>query len=203
MLITCLAFTKQIKPWQIEAALQSFNDQSYQDKQLIIINNHDTNRECQQLEIIYNYNITIIDRPGYSNGKALLEGLQLGAGQVIAHFPLDHIHHSNRLEWCLDDLVKSKSTIIAPSRKWKWTNGPEIITEESNIIPELAFFKSPAYTDDYEIDYGAWWQYPLLAHEQGIDIIEIDKLLAIELPSEKPTDKNYYAFLAQSMNVYR
>lgn len=203
MLVTCVAYTKNTESWQIFQAIESFTAQSYINKQLIIVNNHDSINQCQKFEIIHHKNLCVIDRPGYSNGRALLEALQIAAGQVIVHFPLNHIHIIDRIQMGIEQLERSGAGIVAPTHKWKWGKELEVVKNETNVVPELAIYKSPAYTDDYDIDYGAWWSYPLLAHEMGLDIIGMDDFIACELPKEKPTDKNYLEFVSQSMNVYR
>lgn len=201
MLATAIAFTKGVTAWQITQAIRSFNAQTYAKTQLIIINNRDTISQCQEFEIIHHRSLCIIDRPGYSNGRALLEAFQMASGQVMVHFPLDHYHHPNRIQLGVEKLQNSGATIIAPTRKWD--EDFKIVQDITNVVAELAIYKSPAYTDDYDIDYGAWWSYPLLAHEMGLDIIGTDDLVACKLPKEKPTNKNYLEFVSQSMNVYR
>jgi hypothetical protein len=195
MLVTCIAYTKGLQPWHITQAIENFASQSYAKSQLIIINNYDTLKQCQEIEIIHHRDLCIIDRPGYSNGRALLEALKMASGQTIAHYPLDHCHHLYRIQLGVELLERNGAAIIAPTRKWKWDGVPVIVEAETNVVPELAIYKSPAYTDDYDIDYGAWWSYPLLAHEMGLDIIGTDDLLACQLPKEKPTNKNYLEFL--------
>lgn len=185
MFVSCLAFTKDIPIWQIHIAMSSFDAQIMRDSQLIIINNKSTISDCAQLEFPFNSRIVVIDRPGFSNGRALLEGLRLGTGQAIAHFPLDHYHHPQRLQWSLDTMLQSNCPLVAPTRKLSLiANKLQTITPSSNVIAELAVYRSPAYTDNYEIDYGAWWQYPLLAYGQGMDIAAMDQLVAVELPCQ-------------------
>jgi hypothetical protein len=161
-------------------------------KQLIIINNKDTIEECQELEIIHHSTIAIIDRPKFSNGRALLQALQHGAGQVIVHFPLNYYHNSNRIEDSIKFMAENDAMIISPEFKHTLVDGKIVSKGNSpNIIAELAIYSSPAYTDDYEIDYGAWWQYPLLANEHGIDIIGVEECWSVEFPSEEPPE-NYF-----------
>lgn len=183
MFVTGITYTKDIPLWQIHIAIRSFSLQTYANKQLIIINNKETISECQDLEIIYHKDIAIIDRPRYSNGKALLQALQLATGQIIAHFPLNFYHKPDRLEKSIKCITENNALLIAPENKLSIKNNKIItVNNQSNVVPELAVYLSPAHTVNYEIDYGAWWQYPLSAFEQGIEIISIEECPSIELP---------------------
>ena len=190
---SCISFTKDIQPWQIQIAVESFYNQSYKNKQLIIINNYDTIVECQQIEILFHYDIAIVDRPSFSNGKALLQALQLCAGQTIVNFPLNYYHHCDRISKSIEYMNDSGAIAVAPEYKLILAQNGSVTKSQNhtNIIADLAAYKSPAYTDDYEIDYGAWWQYLLRLYEQGVDITNIDNPMAIELPSINPNISDY------------
>lgn len=180
MLVSCIAFTNNISLEHVESALRDFEQQTYEPSQLIIINNRPTLSECQDLETIFRYNVAILDRPGYSNGQAIQTALQYSAGQIIACWPLDYHHFPTRLEKSVAALDDSKGLYIAPSLQVP-TGIIRKCNDLSQIIPDLGVYKSPAYTINYNIDYGAWWQYPLMLDEQEMDIYQMHIELASKI----------------------
>jgi len=189
MLISCLAFTKGISPWQLSQAIASYHMQTYFKKQLIIVNNKATITECTKIELPFSSETCIIDRPGYSNGEALSEALKISTGQVISHFPLNYYHHPQRLIKSATELLKFNAGLVSPK-------GHLILSENgkksefihlNKIVGELSTYVRPAYMENYKIDMGAWWQYPLLAYKQQKQIVNIDEInLALKLPKHAP-----------------
>ena len=177
MLVSCITFTNGSTPNQVIQAIEDFDTQTYAERQLIIINNYPTLDECQEIELLFRHKVVIIDRPGFTNGQAIQTAIQYSAGQVVAAYPLNYRHNANRLEISIAALNECEGIFIAPVKK------PEgnIIrknTDLSQLIPELGVYKSPAYTTNYDINYGVWWQYPMMLEEQGLELHEMHTQLA-------------------------
>ena len=172
MLVSCIAYTNGIDPQAVLDRIDEFDAQTYSDRQLIIINNYDTLERCQSLSFIFHHKIVVIDRPGYTNGQAIQSALQYAAGQIIAPFPFDWAHYPNRLETSVAALNECEGMYIAPVHHLDG-NIIRKNTDISALIPEMAVYKSPAYTVNYDINYGAWWSYPMMLEEQGLDLFEM------------------------------
>ena len=193
MLISCITFTNGYSDWQINESINSFYAQTYPEKQLIIINNRPTLKECLEFKILFHKDVCIIDRPGLSNANALLNSAKLASGQVIAHFPFDFYSSPKRLELSLKHIIEYKSDLVSPPGYIEVDSKGELhkYTHPNYTIGELCVYKRPAFRDDLDIDIGVWWQYTLLTHKHGHQIISIENIdLALKIPYAKPPNFN-------------
>lgn len=184
MLVSCIAFTNDCSNDQILLSIESFEKQLYPVKQLIIINNYNSLEDCLKLEIVYNKEICILDRPKFSNAKALIEAAEASKGQIIVHFPLEYYYNKNYISTLVQNIIEYQADLVSPC-------GYSIIEHNhihdyvhpKNIVAELSGYKRPAFRSELDIDYGSWWQYPLFLYEHGNDIISIDNTkLALKIP---------------------
>ena len=193
MLISCVTFTNGHSNWQIEESIKSFYSQTYEDKQLIIVNNQPTLEECLKFETLFHKDICIVDRPGLPNAKALLESAKLASGQLIAHFPLNFFFNSKRLELSIQHIIEYKCDLVSPPGYLEIDSRGELnkFIHPNYTVGELCVYKRPAFRDDLDIDFGVWWQYLLLAHKHDHQIISIENIdLALKIPYTKPTNFN-------------
>jgi hypothetical protein len=70
--------------------------------------------------------------------------------------------------------------VVCPDRYIN-VDGSEFVDNTNCVIPELAAYKSPAYTEYFDMEYGAWWSHLLLMNRHGIDIINIPTSLSTKL----------------------
>jgi hypothetical protein len=173
MFVSCVTFTGGVDHDTVLRSISSFEQQDYGFKQLVIVNNSDV-----QISPLFNRDLLIIDRLGFSNGLALRTAIESAAGQIIAHYPLNYFHFHDRLTRIVEHL--DCNLIVAPDR-YIDTDGVEFIDTKSSVVPELAAYKSPSYFENYDIEWGAWWQYPLLMNKHGIDIINIPESMSQRL----------------------
>jgi len=197
MLISCITFTNGCSNWQIEQSIDSYYNQSYELKQLIIINNYNSLEQCLQFKPLFHKELCIIDMPGMSNAKALIKAASLASGQLIAHYPLDYYHNKNRLSLSYNQLINYNADLITPPG-YKIVNEIGIITEfihQTYTVGELCVYKRPAFRHELDIDYGIWWQYLLLSHNHGQEIVSIENTdLALKIPYNQPQNFNINSY---------
>jgi hypothetical protein len=70
--------------------------------------------------------------------------------------------------------------VVCPDR-YIDENGLELIDNNNHVVPELAAYRSPAYTEYFDMEYGAWWSHLLLMNRHGIDIINVPISLSTRL----------------------
>lgn len=173
MLVSCIAITDGISTDSIHNSIESFSLQKYINKQLVIINN-----SHNKIEFPYDRNILLVDRYEFSNSKSLNLAIEISAGQIIAHYPLNYFHHDNRLDVLVENLNEN---LVVCQDRYVDKHGVEFVDNINCIVPELAAYKSPAYTEYFDMKYGAWWSYLLLMNRHGIDIINIPLHLSTKL----------------------
>lgn len=184
MLASCVAFTDGCSIDQILLSIDSFHKQSYTNKQLIIVNNYKTIKQCLELEFVYSKEICVVDRPSFSNTAALIEACEASKGQIIINYSLEFYFKRNYISTIVKNIIEYQADLVSPC-------GCKIIEDNKiidyihpkNIMAELSGYKRPAFRSELDIDYGAWWQYPLFLHEHGNDIISINNTnLALKIP---------------------
>lgn len=193
MLISCIAFTNGCSDWQIKNAMDSYHKQSHVNKQLIIVNNHHDLKKCLEFRPLFHDEVCIIDRPGFSNASALLEAATMASGQLVAHYPFDFYHHKDRLSESYNHIVEYNADLVSPPgyNVLSSDNLKSEFIHQTYTVGELCVYKRPVFRYELDIEYGVWWQYLLLAHKHGQQIISIENTnLALKIPYAEPTNFN-------------
>jgi len=172
-LVSCISVVDDVNIECVYRSIESFHDQTYRHKQLIIINN-----TANKIETLYSNDVIIVDRHSWSTGKCLQFASEISDGQIIAYHPLNYIHHHNRLSYCVDNLVEN---FVISTDRYLLHDGTEIVENVNSMVPELTIMRSPAFYSYHDVNHGAWWSYILHATKCDIPIINLEKSLSTKL----------------------
>jgi len=106
-LISCLCPTKN-KPSIVKDAIECFNNQTYPNKELILVTN-DKNPHLSYLETLVCDNVKLVFAPQETVlGELRNISVDNASGEYVAIWDDDDIHHKDRLQMQFDVLAKSK-----------------------------------------------------------------------------------------------
>lgn len=93
----CLVGKHNIK--EVASCVSCFQDQTYPYKELVVINNAQTQLEASELNLEAQPNIFLVDTPMFlSAGIARNYGISAANGTILAQFDANYWHHPKRLE---------------------------------------------------------------------------------------------------------
>jgi glycosyltransferase involved in cell wall biosynthesis len=182
----------------VNRCINSFNKQTYQNKELIIINNSSSQLSNSNL-IINDLDTIVIDTPvQLSAGMARNYGIQAANGNLIAQFDPEFIWHKNRLSKQLSAILKTESHISVLSKvsSYSFANSQiSTYTNSKKAILNTMMFIRPAV--DYP-DINKSEELGILERmtNAGMKIVSIDdeslacKLYAHDYPRSKVAFSN-------------
>ena len=95
---------------RVDFLIHSFKAQTYTKKELIIINNAESQYHASQIKAIEEKNIKLIDLPyKYTKGVAKNHACSISQGEILTLFSPDFYHHPQRLAKQHKVLQKTKS----------------------------------------------------------------------------------------------
>lgn len=178
-LVSCIALAGQHPLPHVLAAIKCFREQTYPNKELIIVNNCHTQWQAAGLNIQAESNIFILDTPQYlSAGMARNYGISAANGQILAQFDINHWHHRKRLEAQIGTMANASANICVLSRVIQYSGYSSTITYSTN--DKSAILNSMIFVRPRSIDYPDWQkneEFGILSRLQasGLRIVSMDK----------------------------
>jgi glycosyltransferase involved in cell wall biosynthesis len=111
-LVSAIAIVNEVTHPYVNLLIRSFQKQTYPYKELILVNNTQTQFAASKLEIEATPNVILYDTPAYvSAGMARNYGISIASGRIIAQFDADTYHFPDRLQFQVAALAKSECHI--------------------------------------------------------------------------------------------
>jgi glycosyltransferase involved in cell wall biosynthesis len=105
--ISCVCIFRQLNHWLLSRLIKSYQDQSYPNRELILVYNSDSTLAAANLRIPEDKSIRVVDTGRtLSAGTCRNIGMSAARGPVVAQFDLDYWHHPERLATQLQLLDK-------------------------------------------------------------------------------------------------
>lgn len=139
------------KQIDLEKLISNFISQTYENKELIIVNNQKTQFHNSSVDLQARKDIFLIDTPKQvSAGMARNYGISAANGTILAQFDSDHYHHSNRLEAQIAVIAQNDAhmCILSSCLQYSFISGQGIIcTNHNKIIPNSMVCVRPLNVD--------------------------------------------------------
>jgi len=134
---------------RVDFLIHCFKSQTYANKELIIINNAESQYHASRIKTIEDKNIKLIDLPyKYTKGVAKNHAHNIAQGEIIALFSPEFYHHPQRLSKQHKVLQKSKSgSFLSTYFQVSEYNGvSEIIAPQGVLLESLMYHKPNLFT---------------------------------------------------------
>lgn len=155
-LVSALMLVRAADRQNIARAINCFESQTYPYKELIIINNCDSQLQCSELEIAARPNVFLVDTPSkLTAGMARNYGLSSCNGQIIAQFDCDSYHHPERLLKQAIALFQNDAQVCMLSQALKFSfisNHASKWSNDRNAILNSMMFIRPKGIDYLNLD---------------------------------------------------
>jgi len=139
----------------IRLAIECFDNQTYPNKELIIVNNASNQFAASELNIAATENIGIYDTPTeVHSGLARNYGIRAAKGQILAQFDADFWHHPERLQTQIAMMAENQSQVcmLANTLKYSFFSGNAGIHQNGkNVSLATMVFVRPK-----DVDYPDW-----------------------------------------------
>lgn len=143
-------------PKDVVRAIGCFKNQTYPNKELIIINNAASQYEAAGLNIIAEKNIFLVDTPSNLNaGMARNYGVRAANGQLLAQFDADYWHGPERLSTQVATMAENESQVCMLSKTLKYsfvTGNSGIYSNPKDVILGTMVFVRPKQIDYPDAD---------------------------------------------------
>lgn len=158
----------------ILAATACFRKQTYPYKELIIVNNAESQWEASSFNLRSERDQFIIDTPlKLSDGAARNHGILAANGQYLARFDVDCWHAPRRLEMQIESLLEVGLSVLGPVLKYSSFSGRVSYSASEPFLASMVC-KRPAKIDYPDIDQGAEYQFVERMLESGSGLVMID-----------------------------
>lgn len=181
-LVSAIAIINDNTQLYTKPLIQSFISQSYPYKELILINNSQSQYKAANLEIDATPNVILYDTPTYvSAGMARNYGISIANGQIIAQYDIDMYHYPDRLQTQIAALAKNDCHISFLSKilSYSFCSGrASYHTNQQSLI-----LNTMVYIRPHNIDYA--------------NVIKNEELSILE----KLSQNNYKTIIIQQPNL--
>jgi len=155
-LLSAIMLAGRNHPKDVVQAIECFKNQTYPNKELIIVNNAASQYEAAKLNIVAEDNIYLIDTPSNLNaGMARNYGVRASNGQILAQFDVDYWHAPDRLSTQIATMAENESHVcmLAKTLKYSFVTGNcGINTNPKDVILGTMVFVRPKQVDYPDAD---------------------------------------------------
>ncbi len=157
-LVSAMMLIRKSDVAELERAINCFEKQTYPYKELIIINNANTQFEASGVNIDARENVFLIDTPSkLPAGSARNYGILAANGQILAQFDADCWHDPHRLEDQIQEMAKNSAHICMLSKglSFSYNSGAANNWENDwNYILNTMIYVRPSNIDYSPVDKG-------------------------------------------------
>lgn len=150
-LISSIMIVQKPDLTKLDLAINNFTDQTYPYKELIIVNNSNTQLEASEITIKARKNVFLLDTPNKcSAGQARNYGISACNGQILAQFDMDCWHDPKRLEIQVATMAENGAHICMLSKalSYSFNSGRASYWEnEKKAILNTMVFARPSQID--------------------------------------------------------
>ena len=155
-LISAMMIIKYPSIEHLHRTIEGFLDQTYPNKELIIINNPRSQFEASSVTIPKYDNVHLYDTPSqFTAGQCRNYGISKTNGQILAQYDLDSWHHKNRLEYQVSSLVENSAhmSILTRTLLFSGINGRlSYYSNNKNLMLNSMVFIRPANIDYPDVE---------------------------------------------------
>lgn len=164
-LISAILLAGRVQLEDILNSIECFKAQTYPNKELIIVNNVESQYAASALEIPATPHIFLIDTPlKLSAGKARNFGMAAASGSIIAQFDADYWFAPSRLSAQVATMANEKAhiSVLADTLHYSFNSGCARLhtTPQNAVLGTMVFSRSP------QIDY------PDVEHNEEFGILQ-------------------------------
>lgn len=177
-LVSCISLVRKQSIAEVSKCIDCFQNQSYPYKELLLVNNADSQLEASNLIIEAQPNVFIADTPvKLTSGAARNYGISLANGTILAQFDPKTWHNPNRLKLQVATMAQHSAHASVLSKCLKYSHhSKELKTESNNLkaIPESVICVRPKGIDYPEYDRGESLEFLTRLNQAHMKMIAID-----------------------------
>tara|TARA_R110000751_G_scaffold112718_3_gene211708 strand:- start:465 stop:1190 length:726 start_codon:yes stop_codon:yes gene_type:complete len=154
-LVTCITLAGNHSLKEIQSTIKQFKSQSYPYKELIIVNNCDSQSDASNLTLEAQSDVYVIDTPTkMSAGMARNYGILSANGQILAQFDASYWHAPERIHSQINSLTAgSHISLLADVLQFScYSNTARLYKNNRNAILNTMVFIRPKDVDYDNVD---------------------------------------------------
>lgn len=194
-LVSAIMLIRKSDIAELEIAIECFEKQTYPYKELIIINNANTQFEASGVNIDARENVFLVDTPSkLPAGSARNYGILAANGQILAQFDADCWHDPHRLEHQILEMAKNSAHICMLSRGlcFSYNSGRVNYWENGeNYILNTMIYVRPSNIDYSQVDKGEEYSILTKMFKSGMIVTYLNKpeYICKIVPSDEPRNE--------------
>lgn len=174
-LVSALSIIDNTPIYIINRLISCFQEQTYPNKELIIVNNAATQLEAAMVDIGAHQNVFLIDLPiKMPRGAAYNHGIAASKGQILAQFEATDWHSPDRLLTQVSALIDGPTaSVLSSSLYLSYISGR--VARINKVIPASTVYIRPAKIDYPQVAVGSELGFISRLHAGGYQIVTIDR----------------------------
>jgi len=151
-LVSAIMLAGKTTPANIMAGVECFKSQNYPYKELIIVNNAQSQLDASSLNIKAEKDVFIVDTPQHlTAGMARNYGISAANGKILAQFDADYWYSPDRLSTQIAGMAKNESHVAVFNKTLSYSYASGRVSYHTN--PKEIILETMVFIRPKEIDY--------------------------------------------------
>ena len=178
-LLSAMMLAGRVNIEDVMACIECFKNQTYPNKELVVINNAPDQFSASELNILAEPTIHLVDTPvEFSAGMARNYGISATNGQILAQFDPDFWHAPERLESQVGAMARGGAHVcaLASVLSYSFVSGrARLFTNSAGAILATMVYTRPVQIDYPDIDKCEEREIFQRMTNAGMNSVSIDK----------------------------
>ena len=151
-LVSAIMLAGKTTPANVMAGVECFKSQNYPYKELIIVNNAQSQLDASSLNIKAEKDVFIVDTPQHlTAGMARNYGISAANGKILAQFDADYWYSPDRLSTQIAGMAKNESHVAVFNKTLSYSYASGRVSYHTN--PKEIILETMVFIRPKEVDY--------------------------------------------------